>query len=359
MPEHLTRQGITARPRPGWDDEQPVSRPVRHSWRVEVAMAERTGEVLWHLTMSLDGFIAGPNHEMGWMAGPDFTPGLVDRYVEGTGAILAGRRGFDAGIGGDPPPAPYGGAWIGPIFVLTHHPDDAAPHDGITFLGCDIAEAVKTGLGAAGGKDLEVFGADLARQCPERGLIDEFHVHLAPVMLGDGIRLLDAPGIDPVRWERIPDSDSGAQVLDLRYRPLWTTAVVCPVFPLATRQARCGPSRRAHSVRQLGAAAARQGHTGSEAQPALQLGDELLVVPGHVVEVDLVAQRLPVPQVEQDHDRLPDDLLRRGIGHVELGEEAFRRHHGHLGHGGTLLHRDGELACADRPYLDVEPDAHG
>lgn len=183
-------------------------------------MSERTGKVLWHLTMSLDGFIAGPNHEMGWMVGLSFTPGLVDRYVAGTGAILAGRRGFDAGIGKDPDAAPYGGAWSGPIFVLTHHPGDAAPHDGITFLNCDIAEAVKTGLAAAGGKDLEVFGADLARQCLARGLIDEFHVHLAPVMLGDGIRLLHAPGIDPVRWERILDSDSGAQVLDLRYRPV-------------------------------------------------------------------------------------------------------------------------------------------
>jgi hypothetical protein len=60
----------------------------------------------------------------------------------------------------------------------------------------------------------------LARQCLERGLIDEFHVHLARAMLGDGIRLLDAPGIDPVRWERMVDPDSGAQVLDLRYRPV-------------------------------------------------------------------------------------------------------------------------------------------
>ncbi len=95
-------------------------------------MSERTGKALWHLTMSLDGFIAAPNHEMGWMAGLSFTPGLVDRYVAGTGAILAGRRGFDAGIDNDPDAAPYGGAWSGPIFVLTHHPKDAAPHDGIT-----------------------------------------------------------------------------------------------------------------------------------------------------------------------------------------------------------------------------------
>lgn len=182
--------------------------------------AARSGKVLWHLTMSLDGFIAGPHHEMGWMAGFDFTPGLVERYVAGTGAILAGRRGFDAGQRDDldRDAAPYGGAWSGPIFVLTHHLEDAAPQDGITFLNCDIAEAVRIGLEAAGGKDLEVFGSDLARQCLERGLIDEFHVHLAPVMLGDGIRLLDAPGIDPVRWERIVEADSGAQVLDLRYR---------------------------------------------------------------------------------------------------------------------------------------------
>lgn len=45
-------------------------------------------------------------------------------------------------------------------------------------------------------------------------------MHLAPVMLGDGIRLLDAPGTNPVRWERILDPDSGAQVLDLRYWPV-------------------------------------------------------------------------------------------------------------------------------------------
>lgn len=110
-----------------------------------------------------------------------------------------------------------------------HHPKDAPPRDGITFLNCDIAEAVETGLAAAGGKDLEVFGADLARQCLERGLLDEFHVHLAPVMLRDGIRLLDAPGINPGRWERILDPDSGAQVLDLRYRRSEQGALVCPV----------------------------------------------------------------------------------------------------------------------------------
>lgn len=174
------------------------------------------GRVLWHLTMSLDGFMAGPNHEMDWMSGVTSSPGTVEEMVATTGAILAGRRGFDAGVEGSR--SPYGGAWQGPIFVLTHHPEDAAPSPGITFLNCDIGEAVETALAAAGGRNLEVFGADIARQCVNRGLIDEFYVHIAPVMLGDGVRLFDCPGVEPVRWERIYDGDP-VRAVDLRYRP--------------------------------------------------------------------------------------------------------------------------------------------
>jgi hypothetical protein len=90
------------------------------------AHTRSTGKVLWHLTMSLDGLIAGPNHSMDWMSGLSFAPGVVDEFVATTGAILAGRRGYDAAAG-DPDAAPYGGAWSGPIFVLTHHPEDARP----------------------------------------------------------------------------------------------------------------------------------------------------------------------------------------------------------------------------------------
>lgn len=178
------------------------------------------GKVLWHLTMSLDGFIAGPGHSMDWMSGLSFTPGIVEEMVATTGAILAGRRGFDAGYdaAGGENRKPYGGKWDGPIFVLTHHPEDAPPAPGFTFLNCDVAEAVETGLDAAGGGNLEVFGADIARQCVERGLIDEFSVHIAPVMLGDGVRLFDAPGAGPVRWEPVRDADA-PEVVDLRYRP--------------------------------------------------------------------------------------------------------------------------------------------
>ena len=88
------------------------------------------GKVLWHFTMSLDGFVAGPDHRMGWMTGISFRPGLVGEYIKTTGAVLGGRDGWDRATSGS---RPYGGAWDGPIFVLTHHPEDAAPADGVTF----------------------------------------------------------------------------------------------------------------------------------------------------------------------------------------------------------------------------------
>jgi dihydrofolate reductase len=105
------------------------------------------GKVFWHFTMSLDGFVAGPNHEMDWMTGFSLRAGLIDEYVETTGAVLGGRAGWD--VASDS--RPYGGAWGGPIFVLTHHPEDATPADGVTFLDYDPAEAVRIGLDAAGG----------------------------------------------------------------------------------------------------------------------------------------------------------------------------------------------------------------
>ena len=80
--------------------------------------------------------------------------------------------------------------------MLTHHPEDAAPADGVTFLNCGPAEAVRIGLEAAGGKNLEVFSPTIGRQLLELGLIDEIDLHIAPILLGDGIRLYDNPGGD-------------------------------------------------------------------------------------------------------------------------------------------------------------------
>ena len=174
------------------------------------------GKVLWHFTMSLDGFVAGPNHSMDWMAGTSHRPGLTEEYAETTGAILGGRDGWDAfpdvsGI--------YGGAWEGPVFVLTHHPEDAQPGEGVTFLSCDVAEAARIALAAAGGKNLEILSASIGRQLVGLGLVDEIELHVAPVLLGDGIRLFDNPGGVPVRLELLNGDDPTAAV-NLRYHPI-------------------------------------------------------------------------------------------------------------------------------------------
>ncbi|MGW4486381.1 dihydrofolate reductase family protein [Amycolatopsis sp. NPDC004368] len=180
------------------------------------------GNVRWHLMMSLDGFAAGPGHAMDWMAGTKVSPDVHQEATATLGAILGGRRGYDALAQRFPGQAgrqPYGGTWHGPVFVLTHHPADAIPDDGVTFLDCDLAEAVEIGLAAAKGKDLEIHSQDIARQCLDRGLLDEFRVHLAPVMLGSGIRVFDSPGTAPVRWARVHDDDP-ALAVDLVYRPV-------------------------------------------------------------------------------------------------------------------------------------------
>ncbi len=173
------------------------------------------GKVLWHFTMSLDGFVAGPGHAMDWAMGITVRPGLIDEYVQTTGAILGGRDGWDAAVDGS---RPYGGAWQGPIFVLTHHPEDATPADGVTFLSCEPGEAVRIGLEAARGKNLEVFSPTIGRQLLQTGLIDEIDLHIAPVLLGDGIRLYDDPGGVPVRLRHIGDREA-TSVVNVRLRP--------------------------------------------------------------------------------------------------------------------------------------------
>ncbi len=177
-----------------------------------------TGKVLWHVALSLDGFIGAPDNDPSWMAEVKLAPGVFEEAVARSGAILAGRRAFDEGVGQNPEQAAYGGRWEGPIFVLTHHPEDAPPVPGITFLSCDVEEAVRIGRKAAGDKDLEIFGADIARQCVELGLIDEFYIHLVPVLLGGGVRLFDSPGSKPVVWDRVHDGDP-AEAVELHYRP--------------------------------------------------------------------------------------------------------------------------------------------
>jgi dihydrofolate reductase len=172
--------------------------------------------VLVHRTMSLDGYVASPDHGMDWIfehAGPDDTAGII----AATGAILAGRRTYEVGRrdAGKPSSGPYGGAWSGPIFVLTNDPEP--PDDpSVTFLATDIRDAVATGIEAAGGKKLELFGTDVSVQAFEHDLVDEVLVHIAPVLLGDGIPLYRAERGRRVDLEPV-ETRTGA-VTTLRYR---------------------------------------------------------------------------------------------------------------------------------------------
>jgi dihydrofolate reductase len=177
------------------------------------------GKVLWSFTMSLDGFVAAPNHEMGWMTGFTIRPGLIDEYIQNTGAVLGGRAGWDAMVSNR---RPWGGAWQGPIFVLTHHPEDATPADGVTFLNCGPAEAVRIALAAAVCKNVGVFSPTIGAQLLVLELIDEIDIHIAPILLGDGIRLYHNPGSKPIRLHRLDDSDP-TMAVRVRYR-LATTA---------------------------------------------------------------------------------------------------------------------------------------
>src|SRR2546427_2334843 len=126
-------------------------------------------KVLWHVTMSLDGFIAGPRDSMDWMLGFGEENDEVDELIKRIGAVLSGRRTYDVGAVQERPEfrRPYGGAFSGPVFVLTHKP----PHDpGVTFLSGDIRTAVQTAAEAAGDKYVVIFGADIARQSIEAGV---------------------------------------------------------------------------------------------------------------------------------------------------------------------------------------------
>ena len=160
------------------------------------------GTLLYSVTMSLDGFIAGPDGDMQWLtpyleSHPDID-GLPDRI----GALLVGARTFwgdDPNAGTDSEGA-FGGTWHGPQFVLTHRRPDHVP-DGVTVLD-DLGTAVSLAREAAGDRYVNVLGADVARQCLEAGELGEVLAIVAPVLLGDGTRLFDVPGGRQVALER-------------------------------------------------------------------------------------------------------------------------------------------------------------
>ena len=173
------------------------------------------GKVVVNRSMSLDGFIAGPGDAMNWIfdfAAPDEFPEIA----AATGAMLVGRRTWDVGDrmeADEPGSTDY--PFSGPTFVLTHRPPEP-PNPDVTYLSGDIGDAVATALDAAGGKNLEVLGADVAGQCLRRGLVDEILVYVIPVLLGDGTRF-SSPGLGRIDLEPLGSTRSGAVTI-LRFR---------------------------------------------------------------------------------------------------------------------------------------------
>ena len=200
------------------------------------------GKVATGLSMSLDGFIAGPNDGPGsplgdggerlfaWYSGGDAEYGLpgtemvfnVSRQSAemlrgahaGMGAFVTGRRTFDItnGWGGDPP--------LGvPTFVVTHTVAQEWGYEGspFTFVTDGVEGAVERAKTVAGDKDVAVGAASIAQQCIRAGILDEIHVDLVPVLLGDGVRLFEHLGAGPIdlRSTRVIE---GAGVSHLTFR---------------------------------------------------------------------------------------------------------------------------------------------
>src|SRR5687767_9382916 len=133
---------------------------------------------------------------------------------ETTGALVFGRRTFDLtnGWGGNHP-------LDVPVFVVSSSAPQAWVYEGspFTFVTDGLESALEQAKAVAGDKDVGVGAASIVQQCIRAGLLDEIHVDLVPVLLGDGVRLFDHLGTEPMELES-PRVIEGAGVTHLTYR---------------------------------------------------------------------------------------------------------------------------------------------
>jgi dihydrofolate reductase len=164
--------------------------------------------LIFSAAASLDGYLAGPGGDMSWLTehmGGEPNP-AADRLLARTGALLVGRRTHD----GDDPnrdtdaEGAFGGQYDGPVVLLTHSPPAVVPAG--TTVATDLDAAVAAAREAAGERDVNILGADVAGQCLAAGLLDEVCVFVVPVLLGDGTPMFGRrPGTPRVRLEPIAD----------------------------------------------------------------------------------------------------------------------------------------------------------
>lgn len=193
------------------------------------------GIVYTGITMSLDGFIAGPNDDVmnlfGWyMTGDIEIPvqrgrmslkvskenaDVLQASFATTGAMIGGRRIFNmtGGWDGSPP--------FEPCFIVTHNPpqDWVNKESAFTFVTDGVESAVRQAKAAAGDKNVAIATPDISQQAMKLGLVDELHIALVPVLLGEGIPLFKHLGIEPVQLE-IMRVVAAKDVTHLNYRIL-------------------------------------------------------------------------------------------------------------------------------------------
>jgi dihydrofolate reductase len=180
------------------------------------------------MSMSLDGFIAGPNetpdnplgdggdrlHAWPFPGAEDGVNRQIYDEFMSTGAIVAGNGSFE----------PAGG-WDGdhhdgvPIYILSRHLAPAWTADWPTVhYGNDLDAAMRDAKYAAGDKNVLVHGAGTAQRALTAGLLDELEIHLIPVLFGDGRRLFEHLGVEQRELERVRVLEGEGGVTHLRYR---------------------------------------------------------------------------------------------------------------------------------------------
>jgi dihydrofolate reductase len=187
--------------------------------------------LIYDLSMSLDGFVTGPNRRPGaelgdggeklhgWAFDETDVVGreVINRDIGETGAIICGRTTYNDSIqywGADGPT----GADRTPVIVVTHKPPPDAPGDSVyAFVTTGIVDALAQARAAARGRNIALAaGPNLANQFLRAGLVDEVWIHLAPVLFGEGLRLTEAMPA-PIDLALIEDL-AGAGAIHLRYR---------------------------------------------------------------------------------------------------------------------------------------------
>jgi dihydrofolate reductase len=173
-------------------------------------------KVIVGMTISLDGFVADQSGNASRLY-PDLAAlrgtSYMNAAIRETGAVLMGKRTYEMG---DPDSYVGDYEFQVPIFVLTHDPPHVSPKQDerltFTFVTDGVESAIAQATAAAGDKAVQVVGgASVTQQLLQAGLVDELHVDVMPVLLGAGLRFLDATDLERVKLEKIGVQEVGAR----------------------------------------------------------------------------------------------------------------------------------------------------